>query len=73
MLKHGARLKTGHVFCSARLNGRPLEVLTRRLRAGSAVCAWRLPPDARGSMVSATVVVQQGHLRAQTPFRAEIS
>ena len=73
VLKRGARLKTGHVFCSARLNGRPLEVLTRRLRAGSAVCAWRLPADARGSMVSATVVVQQGRLRAQTPFRAKIS
>ena len=73
VLKRGARLKTGHVFCSARLNGRPLKVLTRRLRAGSAVCAWRLPPDAHGSMVSATVVVQQGRLRAQTPFRAKIS
>ena len=73
VLKRGARLKTGHVFCSARLNGRPLEVLTRRLRAGSAVCAWRLPPNAHGSMVSATVVVQQGRLRAQTPFRAKIS
>ncbi len=73
VLKRGARLKTGHVFCSARLHGRPLEVLTRRLRAGSAVCAWRLPPDTRGSMVSATVVVQQGRLRAQAPFRAKIS
>ena len=28
---------------------------------------------ARGSMVSATVVVQQGRLRAQAPFRAKIS
>lgn len=73
VLKRGARLKTGHVFCSARLNGRPLEVLTRRLSAGSAVCAWRLPAEARGSMVSATVVVQQGRLRAQAPFRAKIS
>jgi uncharacterized protein YkwD len=73
VLKRGARLKTGHVFCTARLNGRPLEVLTRRLRAGSAVCAWRLPPTARGSLVSAIVVVQQGRLRAETPFRTRIS
>ncbi len=64
---------TGHVFCSARLNGRPLEVLRRRLSAGSAVCAWRLPANAHGAMVSATVVVQQGRLRAQAPFRAKIS
>ena len=73
VLKRGARLKTGNVFCSARLNGRPLEVLTHRLRAGSAVCAWRLPPETRGSMVSATVVVQQGRLRAEAPFRSKIS
>lgn len=73
VLKRGARLKTGHVFCSARLNGRPLDVLTRRLNAGSAVCAWQLPPDTRGSMVSATVVVQQGRLRAEAPFRTKVS
>jgi uncharacterized protein YkwD len=73
VLKRGARLKTGHVFCSARFHGRPLKVLTRRLRAGSAVCAWRLPLDARGATVSATVVVQEGRLRAQAPFRAKIS
>ena len=73
VLKRGARLKTGHVFCSARFNGRPLKVLTRRLSAGSAVCAWRLPLRARGAMVSATVVVEQGRLRAQAPFHAKIS
>jgi uncharacterized protein YkwD len=73
VLKRGARLKTGHVFCSARFHGRPLKVLARRLRAGSAVCAWRLPVEARGAMVSATVVVQQGRLRAHAPFRAKIS
>ena len=73
VLKRGARLRTGHVFCSARLNGRRLEVLTHRLRAGSAVCAWRVPPETRGSMVSATVVVQQGRLRAEAPFRSKIS
>jgi hypothetical protein len=73
VLKRGARLNTGHVFCSARLNGHPLEVLTRRLRSGSAVCAWQLPPDTSGSMVSATVVVQQGRLRAEAPFRTKVS
>ena len=73
VLKRGARLKTGHVFCSARFRGRPLNVLTRRLRAGSAVCAWRLPVEARGSLVSATVIVEQGRLRAEAPFRTKIS
>jgi uncharacterized protein YkwD len=73
VLKRGTRLKTGHVFCSARFQGRPLKVLTHRLRAGSAVCAWRIPPAARGEMVSAAVVVQQGRLRGYAPFRAKIS
>ena len=73
MLKRGTRLKTGHVFCSARFQGRPLKVLVRELRKGSAVCAWRLPLAARGATVSATVIVQQGRLRAEAPFRANIS
>ena len=73
VLKRGARLKRGHVFCSARFHGRPLRVLTRRLRTGAAVCAWRLPLEARGATISATVIVQQGRLRAQAPFRAKIS
>jgi len=73
VLKRGTRLNTGNVFCSARFHGRPLKVLTRGLRAGSAVCAWRIPVAARGEIVSATVVVQQGRMRAHAPFRAKIS
>jgi uncharacterized protein YkwD len=73
VLKRGARLKSGHVFCSARLDGRPLEVVTRRLRSGSAICAWRIPQAARGRTISAAMVVQQGRLWAKTPFRANVS
>jgi len=73
VLKRGTRLKTADVFCSARFEGRKLKVVTHRLRAGSAVCAWRVPMAARGRIVSATIVVQQGRLRAYVPFRAGIS
>ena len=73
MLKRGARLKDGHVFCSARFQGRRLKVLARTLRSGSAVCAWRVPLAARGQIVSAAVTVQQGRLQASAPFRANIS
>ena len=73
VLRRGVRLKTGHVFCSARFRGRPLNVLTRSLRAGSAVCAWQLPAEARGSLVRATVIVEQGRMRAEAPFRTRIS
>jgi uncharacterized protein YkwD len=73
VLKRGTRLRTGHVFCSARFEGRKLKVLTHRLRAGAAVCAWRIPVAARGRIVSATIIVQQGGLRGFVPFRAGIS
>lgn len=73
VLKRGVRMQTGHVFCSARFEGRVLKVLARRLQRGKAVCAWRIPVGARGKIVSATVVVQQGRLRALAPFRASVS
>jgi hypothetical protein len=67
--KRGARLKTGHVFCSARFRGRPLKVVRHTLRIGIASCAWRVPVAAQGKMVSATMIVQQGRMRALAPFR----
>jgi hypothetical protein len=67
--RRGARLKTGHVFCSARFQGRPLPVVRHALRTGTASCAWRVPVAARGKMISATMIVQQGRLRALAPFR----
>lgn len=73
VMKRGARIKTGNVFCSARFQGRPLKVLTRRLRRGAALCAWRIPLAARGEIVSATIVVQQGRVTAEAPFRAAIT
>jgi len=73
VLNRGTRLKTGHVFCSARFEGRKLKVVTHRLSAGAAVCAWRVPLAARGRIVSAAIVVQQGRLRGYVPFRAGIS
>jgi uncharacterized protein YkwD len=71
--KRGARMTRGHVFCSARVNGRPLEVLSRTLRRGTAACVWRLPASAEGKTVSAAMIVQQGRLRAVAPFRITAS
>ena len=73
VLKGRTRLTSGHVFCSARFEGRRLKVLKRRLQAGSAVCAWRVPLAARGREISASVVVQQGRQTAYVPFRTKIS
>jgi uncharacterized protein YkwD len=71
--KRGVRLQRGHVFCSARLNGQPLEVLSHRLRRGTAACVWRLPASAEGKTISAVMIVQQGRLRALAPFRITAS
>jgi hypothetical protein len=67
--RKGAAVKKANVFCSGRLEGQVLEVLVRRLRRGTATCAWRLPAAAAGKTVSATVVVQLGKARAEARFR----
>lgn len=73
VLERGARIRRGHAFCSARLDGRRLQVLTRRLRRGVAFCAWRLPESAEGKIVNAAIIVQQGRVQVDAPFRAAIS
>ena len=73
VLKRGKRMTAGHVFCSARFQGRPLQVLKRRLHSGTAVCVWRVPRAARGQTVAAAVIVQQGGVQTHAPFRATIS
>ncbi len=73
VLKRGVLMRKGHVFCSGRVEGRKLKVLSHRLKAGKATCSWRLPVAARGKMVSAMVVVQQGSVRVQAPFRARVT
>lgn len=73
VLKGGLRLRRGHAFCSARFQGRPLEVLTRRLRGGVAFCSWRIPSTAEGKIVSAAIIVQQGRSQVYAPFRAAIT
>ena len=73
VLERGVRLRRGHAFCSARLDGRRLQVLTRRLRRGVAFCAWQLPDSAEGKIVSAAIIVQQGRVQVDAPFRAAIS
>ncbi len=71
--KQGARLRSGHVFCSARVAGRPLEVIARRLRAGAVRCTWAVPRGASGRTIGAAVIVQQRGLRTVAPFKSKIS
>ena len=73
VFKRGARVKSANVFCSARLDGRPLRVVVHRFRTGKATCAWRLPASARGKLVSAAIVVQQGRVTLHAPFRARVA
>ena len=45
----------------------------RRFRNGKAICVWRLPGSARGKLVSAAIVVQQGSVEVHAPFRARVA
>jgi hypothetical protein len=73
VFKRGVRMQKAHVFCSGRLEGRVLKVVSRRFRNGNAICIWRLPTSARGKLVSAAIVVQQGRVEVHAPFRARVS
>jgi hypothetical protein len=56
----GSPVGTGAVRCTARLGKTVLRPLSRRLRAGYAVCAWKLPKAARGKRLRVAVVVSSG-------------
>lgn len=71
--RRGVRMKTAHVFCSGRLEGRALKVLSRRFRKGTATCIWRIPNRANHKLISAVIIVQQGGLEAAAAFRARVS
>jgi hypothetical protein len=71
--KRGIRIQKAHVFCSGRLEGRVLKVVTRRFQNGRATCVWKLPASARGMLVSAAIVVQQGRVEVAAPFRTRVS
>jgi hypothetical protein len=70
--RRGVRIKNAAVFCSGRLEGRVLKVLSRRFRKGTATCVWRIPSRARHKLISAVIIVQQGRLEAAAPFRARV-
>ena len=73
VFKQGARVKRASVFCSARLDGRPLRVVAHRFRTGKATCAWKVPASASGKLVSAAIVVQQGRMQLHAPFRTRVA
>lgn len=73
VFKSGVRVKKAYVFCSGRLDGRALKVVAHRFRAGMATCGWRLPASARGKVVSAAIVVQQGSVEVHAPFRTRVA
>jgi hypothetical protein len=45
----------------------------RRLRNGNARCTWTVPRTARGTTIGAAVIVQQGRLRVDAPFRTRVA
>ncbi len=70
--RSGTPLRKGHVWCSARLEGRVVKILANRLRQGTATCVWRVPSGTAGKLMSAVVIVQQGSARTEVRFRTYI-
>jgi cysteine-rich secretory family protein len=54
------RVRTGHVTCKARADGRPVWVGVHRFRNGFVVCRWRLPQRAKGRRMIGTIRVSAG-------------
>jgi hypothetical protein len=71
--RRGVRIKNADVFCSGRLEGRVLKVLSRRFRKGTATCVWRIPSRARHQLISAVIIVQQGRVGAAATFHARVA
>jgi hypothetical protein len=66
----GSPLRSGTVRCTARLGKAVLRPVSKRLRAGYAICAWKLPKAARGKRLRIGVVVtSNGHRLTRTLTR----
>ena len=55
-----APVAAARVSCAARIGQRTLPALTHRFVASSARCVWRIPADARGKRLEATIIARAG-------------
>jgi thermitase len=66
-----AAVTDGDVACEARIGGRVLTPVSRRLRGGVVVCAWRIPGWAGERWVEGSVsVIREAHVATQS-FRVK--
>jgi hypothetical protein len=73
ILRRGKQVRTVRVFCRATIDKDALDVLEHTIRRGKALCVWRIPSDARGELIEASVTVRLGQTRARAPFRVRVS
>jgi hypothetical protein len=66
----GSPLRSGAVRCTAYVGKTLLRPVSKRLRAGYAICAWKVPKAARGKRLRVGVVVtSNGHRLTRTLTR----
>jgi hypothetical protein len=66
----GSPVTAGAIRCTARVGKSVLRPVSKRLRAGYAICAWKLPKAARGKRLRVGVVVtSKGHRLTRTLTR----
>jgi hypothetical protein len=69
----GSPVRSGAVRCTARAGKTLLKPVSKRLRAGYAICAWKLPKAARGKRLRVAVVVTSNGQRLTRTLTRRIS
>jgi hypothetical protein len=69
----GSPVPVGAIRCTARVGKSVLRPISKRLRAGYAVCAWKLPKAARGKRLRVGVVITSNGQRLTRTLTRRIS
>jgi hypothetical protein len=69
----GAPVRSGTVRCTARVGKSVLRPVSRRLRAGYAICAWKLPKAARGKRLRVGIVLTSNGRRLTRTLTRRVS
>jgi hypothetical protein len=69
----GTPMQGGAVRCTARIGTSTLRPVSRRLRAGYAACAWKLPRAVRGKRLQLRVAISYNGLRLTRTLTRRVS
>jgi Tol biopolymer transport system component len=68
----GAAVKRARAICTAAIGTKKLVLASRTFAASKARCSWRVPANARGQWIQATIGARLGASTVQEVFRAPV-